>query len=92
MTETTETYAAIINCTVVDFDIIERNYAIKQNNTIINATLIYNIKCKASKNKISFECTVTITIVVIQNKNYTVNKTTEPQTGNVQPVTKQLFS
>ena len=90
-TETTEEYTATINCTVTNFAVTQRNYAIKQNNTIINASLIYNIECKAN-DETSFTCTVNITKITIQNKEYTVNNATGSQTKDVQTVTKQLFS
>ena len=90
-TEITEEYTATINCTVTNFAVTQRNYAIKQNNTIINASLIYNIECKAN-NETSFTCTVNITKITIQNKEYTVNNATGSQTKDVQTVTKQLFS
>ena len=90
-TETTEEYTATINCTVTNFAVTQRNYAIKQNNTIINASLIYNIECKAN-DETSFTCTVTITKITIQNKEYTINNATGSQTKDVQTVTKQLFN
>ncbi len=91
-TETTEEYTVTINCTVKDFKVTQHSYTIKQNNTIINTTLIYNIECKANDDKTSFTCTVKITGITIQDKNYTVSDATTSQTGNVQTVTKQLFS
>ena len=90
-TGTTETYTVIINCTVVDFAVTKHSCTIKQNNTIIDVTLIYNIKCKAN-DETSFTCTVVITTVTIQNKEYTVNNATESQTEDVETVTKELFS
>ena len=90
-TETTEEYTATINCIVTNFAVTQRNYAIKQNNTTINASLIYNIECKAN-DETSFTCTVTITKITIQNKEYTINNVTGFQTKDVQTVTKQLFN
>lgn len=90
--ETTEEYTATINCTVKDFAVTQHNYTIKQNNTLISAPLIYNIECRANEDNKSFTCTVTITKVTIQNKDYTVSNVTKDQTGNVKTNTKQLFS
>lgn len=89
---TEEEYTATINCTVKDFIVTEHSYTINKNNTHINASLIYNIKCEPNSNKTSFTCTVNITKITIQDKDYTISNATTSQTGNVQTVTKQLFS
>ena len=91
-TETTEEYTATINCTVKDFIVTEHSYTINKNNTHINASLIYNIQCISINNGTQFTCTVNITKITIQNKEYTVNNATGSQTKDVQTVTKQLFS
>ena len=55
-TETTEKeYTATVKCTVTNFTVAERNYTIKQNNTIINASLIYNIICISINNATEFQ-------------------------------------
>lgn len=90
--ETTETYTATIKCTVADFKVTEPSFIIKKNNTIIKAPLIYNIQCTSINNGTQFTCTVNITKMTIQDKDYTISNATTSQTGNVQTVTKQLFS
>ena len=89
---TTEEYTATVKCTVTNFDVKERSYIIKKNNTIIEAPLIYNIQCTSINNGTQFTCTVNITKITIQNKEYTVNNATGSQTKDVQTVTKQLFN
>ena len=90
--ETTETYTATINCIVKDFAVASSSYTIEKNNTHIEASLIYNINCKANNNGASFTCTVNVTKMTIQDKDYTISNATTSQTGNVQTATKQLFS
>lgn len=91
-TETTEEYTATINCIVKDFAVARSSYTIEKNNTYIEASLIYNINCKANNNGTSFTCTVIITKMTIQDKDYTISNATTSQTGNVQTDIKQLFS
>lgn len=89
--ETTEEYTATINCTVKDFAVTNYSYTIEKNNTHIEASLIYNINCKANNNGTSFTCTVTITKITIQDKNYTISNASTEKTEDVTTVTKQLF-
>ena len=91
-TETTEEYTATINCIVKDFAVASSSYTIEKNNTHIEASLIYNINCKANNNGTSFTCTVNVTKITIQDKDYTISNATTSQTKDVQTVTKQLFS
>ena len=75
-TGTTEEYTATVICIVTDFDDTKSSSIIKKNNTIIEAPLIYNIQCASINNGTQFTCTVNITKITIQNKEYTVNNAT----------------